>query len=88
MQFKRKIREDRESQTEVNAAAEQVPQIGVGDQFAEFEERVINREQSSRTAADDEQTAKMAAIVDALGRSQTMIEFELDGTIVSATKFS
>jgi hypothetical protein len=54
MQFKRKISEDRESQTEVNAAAEQVPQIDVGDQFAEFEERVTNREQSSRTAADDE----------------------------------
>ena len=86
MQFKRKVSENRESQTGVNAAANEVQQIDVGDQFAEFEERVTNREQSSRTVADDEQTAKLAAIVDALGRPQAMIEFEVDGTIVSANE--
>jgi hypothetical protein len=70
MQIMRRMRQDHESGKKTSTAADT-------DRLADTSDRI---------AALEERAAEQSAIIEALGRSQAMIEFELDGTIVTANE--
>jgi methyl-accepting chemotaxis protein len=86
MQFRRKVRPERESVEDVNPTVERGQNFDVGDQLAEFQDRVNNRERDPQAGTADGISSGSAAIVQALSRSQAMIEFETDGTILAANQ--
>ena len=73
MQIMRNLREDQGSASEDKTEVTPDPQVEASPRISE----------PARAAGDN---AGLTAIFEALGRSQAMIEFQLDGTIVTANE--